>query len=232
MAGIMFALVFAGMICMLEASRAIQSAVLPQNLKSKAISSLYSPAYPAREPLADLILALSTSPLLQEALLDFLQQNAAGQKIPKSSQPAYFEPFQNLKSFGCDISLKGKTACFWQTWRSAHFKNKVVHLNPVSSHLSYLSEPQLQQNRHQDKACLFQQAMARQPLPKLLVKRFYHRLAFSSDMRSSHMPIPADLPCKGAVGTPDPCADVSITSKQIVWLSRWAANGIMTTVEL
>ena len=80
MAEIMFALVFAGMSRMLEATRAIQSAVLPQDLKSKAIASLYSPAYPAREPLADLTLALSTSPLLQEALQEFLQQNAAGQK--------------------------------------------------------------------------------------------------------------------------------------------------------
>ncbi len=79
MSGDMVALIFAGGDCMLEAATAVQSAALPQDLKSKVVVSLYSPAYTARQPLADMILALSPE-LLREALEGFLQQNSAGQK--------------------------------------------------------------------------------------------------------------------------------------------------------
>ncbi|KAK9822590.1 hypothetical protein WJX74_007891 [Apatococcus lobatus] len=69
----------AGMSRMQEAAMALRSAVLPQKLQRKAITNLYSPAYPAREQLADLTLQLSSTAMLQEALEDFLQQNAPGQ---------------------------------------------------------------------------------------------------------------------------------------------------------
>lgn len=65
-----------------QASAALQSADLPNDLKREAIRNLASPTYPAKEELAALVLALKPSTLLQQALQGFLQQNAAGEGPP------------------------------------------------------------------------------------------------------------------------------------------------------
>lgn len=69
----------AGMSRVPQASAALQSADLPTDLKREAIGILGDPAYPAREELAALVLALKSSTLLQQALQGFLQEDAAGQ---------------------------------------------------------------------------------------------------------------------------------------------------------
>lgn len=64
-----------------QASAVLKAALLPTDLEGIAIASLFSSDFHAREQLADLILSIDTSPVLHPTVEEFLQQNAAGDRL-------------------------------------------------------------------------------------------------------------------------------------------------------